>query len=154
MIKITTNDWNSQLEIETRHCDFFSLPDRNAICKTNGVNDNRQMIYRWLYEGRVLAVARPWGRIIPIQLLKSTKDQRFVVRNTRATPEPRCRAIGSQTLHNEILSFPRLPRGRLNASHGRDPPAVPPLQIDGFAVTLRLRSLKGNHKVFILHYAT
>lgn len=96
--------------------------------------------------------------IIPIQLLKSTKGQRFVVRNTRA----RCRAIGSQTLHNEILSIPRLPRGRLNASHGRDPPigstplaALAPLQIDGFTVTAApAQSLKGNHKVFILHYAT
>lgn len=123
-------------------------------CKTNDINDNQQLIYRWLYEGRVL-----WDRIIPIQLLKSTKGQRFVVRNTRA----RCRAIGSQTLHNEILSIPRLPRGRLNGRvmgmilQSFDPSrrAYTPLQIDGSSVTAApAQSLKGNHKVFILHYAT
>lgn len=123
--------------------------------KTNDINDNQQLMYRWLYEGCVL-----WDQIIPIQLLKSTKGQRFVVRNTRA----RCRAIASQTLYNEILSIPRLPHGRLNASHGRDPPIVPPslphssdpvrpLQINGFTIhAAPAQSLKGNHKVFILHY--
>lgn len=35
----------------------------------------------------MLAVVQPRDRIIPIQLLKSTKGQRFVVRNTRVTPE-------------------------------------------------------------------
>lgn len=115
----------------------------------NDINDNQQMMYSWLYEGRVLR-----DRIIPIQLLKSTKGQRFVVRNTRA----RCRVIGSQTLHNEILSIPRLPRGRLNASHGRDPPTVLPLrppQMERiYHYAAPAQSLKGNHKVFILYYAT